>query len=369
MKQYTIYPANDAGFNELLIVDDDAVNRAILRKIFSQPYSVKEAENGRQGLAEILNPNNHFVAVLLDVIMPEMNGIEVLRQLEALGLLKQIPVFLITAEASDQVVKEAYQLGVMDVIRKPFVSYVVRRRVDSVIELFEARRHLNSVVEKQQMELLDQANKIIQLNQGMVEALATAIEFRNEESGGHVQRISKITRLMLENTCFCDGLDKAEIDNIALGSVMHDLGKITIPDAILTKPGRLTPEEYEVMKTHTTNGVAILQSIPQLRDSEVYEYACDIALHHHERWDGRGYPEGLVGEEISPWAQIVSLADVYDALSCKRVYKASLSRSTVLKMIRTGQCGLFNPRLLDSFFQVEEQLSKMYQSIPEAQNF
>ncbi len=369
MKQYTIYPADYAGGNELLIVDDDAINRAILRKIFSQSYSVAEAVNGRQGLEEVLNPQNHFLAVLLDVIMPEMSGIEVLRKLESLGLLKQIPVFLITAEASEQVVKEAYELGVMDVIRKPFVSYVVRRRVESVIELFEARKHLNSVVEKQQIELLDQANKIIQLNQGMIEALATAIEFRNEESGGHVQRISEITRLMLENTSFGDKMDKKEIDNIALASIMHDLGKIAIPDAILTKPGRLTAEEYEVMKTHTTNGVAILESISQLRESEVYEYACDIALHHHERWDGRGYPEGLKGDEISTWAQIVSLADVYDALSCKRVYKASFSRSTVLEMIRTGQCGIFNPDLLDSFFGIEEQLSEMYRSLPEAQNF
>lgn len=369
MEPYTIYPANNTGTNKLLIVDDDAVNRAILRKIFSQTYSVVEAENGRQGLAEILNPRNHFLAILLDVIMPEMNGIEVLRQVEALGLLKQIPVFLITAESSDQVIKEAYQLGVMDVIRKPFVSYVVMRRVESVIELFEARKHLNSVVEKQQIELLDQANKIIQLNTGMIEALATAIEFRNEESGGHVQRIAKITRLMLENTCFGDGMSQGDIDNIALASIMHDLGKITIPDAILTKPGRFTPEEYEVMKTHTTNGVAILESIPQLRDTGVYEYACDIALHHHERWDGGGYPEGLAGDKISPWAQVVSLADVYDALSCKRVYKASLSRSTVVKMIRTGECGIFNPRLLDSFFLIEDQLCEMYYSLPEAQNF
>lgn len=369
MEQYNIYPADHAGVNKLLIVDDDAVNRAILRKIFSKSYTVAEAENGRQGLSEILNPQNHFLAILLDVIMPEMNGIEVLRQLNQRGLLKQIPVFLITAEVSEQVIKEAYQLGVMDVIRKPFVSYVVMRRVESVIELFEARKHLNRVVEKQQIELLDQANKIIQLNQGMIEALATAIEFRNEESGGHVQRISQITRLMMENTCFGDGLNDKEIDNIALGAIMHDLGKITIPDAILTKPGRFTPEEYEIMKTHTTNGVAILESIPQLRDSEVFEYACDIALHHHERWDGRGYPEGLTGDEITPWAQVVSLADVYDALSCKRVYKASYSRSTVVKMIRTGQCGIFNPRLLDSFFLIEDQLYEMYQSIPEAQNF
>ena len=225
---------DDAGRNTILIVDDDAINRAILRKIFSDSYSVAEAVNGRQGLEKILNPKNHYCAVLLDVVMPEMNGIEVVRKMESVGLLKQIPVFLITAEANDRVIKEAYQLGVMDVIKKPYVSFVVMRRVESVIELFETRRHLNHVVEKQQIKLLEQAKQIIELNQGMIEALATAIEFRNEESGGHVQRISEITRMMLENTSIGKGLSQEDIDDIALASIMHDVGKITIPDSILT---------------------------------------------------------------------------------------------------------------------------------------
>jgi len=359
MKQYV----NGA----LLIVDDDAINRAILRRIFSGSFRVEEAGNGRQGLKKILESPSRICAVLLDVMMPEMSGVEVVRYMKEAGLLEQIPVFLITAEANEDVVKEVYELGVMDVIRKPFVSYVVRRRVESVIELFEARRHLNSVVQRQQARLLEQANQIIQLNQGMIEALATAIEFRNEESGGHVQRISEITRILLENTSIGKGMDQEEIDNIVLASIMHDVGKIGIPDAILTKPGRLTPDEYEVMKTHTTKGVVLLESIPQLRDSKIFDYACDIALHHHERWDGRGYPEGLEGGSISPWAQVVSLADVYDALSCRRVYKAPFSRDMVLEMIGTGQCGSFNPRLLDSFFSIEDQLSRMYQSVPEAQ--
>lgn len=353
--------------NTILIVDDDAINRTILRKIFSGTYTVKEAENGRRGFEEMLNPNNRFSAILLDVLMPEMSGIEVLQRLKALRFLEEVPVFLITSETDEHIVREAYELGVMDVIKKPVISYVVLRRVESVIELFEARRHLHQVVETQQMELLEQANQIIRLNQGMIEALATAIEFRNEESGGHVQRISKITKFMLENTSFGEGLDEKEIDNIALASIMHDVGKITIPDAILTKPGRFTPEEYEIMKTHTTKGVVILERIPQLKESGVYDYACDIALHHHERWDGRGYPCGLAGDEISHWAQVVSLADVYDALSCKRVYKDSYSRATVLEMIWTGQCGVFNPLLLDSFFSIEAKLYPMYQNLPEVQ--
>lgn len=354
--------------DKILIVDDDPVNRKILGKLFSAFYTVIEAENGQAGMEQILKSDNGLCAIILDVMMPGMNGIEVVRKLKQLGLLKKIPVFLITADNSTSVMKEAYELGVMDVISKPVVPYVVIRRVQSVVELFEARKHLSLVVENQNIALLRQAEKIIRLNQGMIETLAAAIEFRSEESGGHVQRISKVTRLLFENTEFGKNMNKKEIDNIVLAAVMHDVGKITIPDAVLTKPGKLTKEEYAVMQSHTTKGVDLLESIPQMHNSEIYDYACDIARHHHERWDGKGYPDGLAGDEISPWAQVVSLADVYDALSCKRVYKPALPREQVLEMIRTGQCGLFNPSLLECFFSVEDKLYKLYQNLPEAQD-
>lgn len=361
------HPAARPRSNTILVVDDDAINRRILGKLFSEYYTVIESENGRTGLEQMLRRREEICAVLLDVQMPEMNGIEVLRHMRERELLDKIPVFLITAESGQEVIREAYELGVMDVISKPVVSYVVLRRVRSVIELFEARKHLNNVVESQNIALLEQAERIIQLNQGMIEALATAIEFRNEESGGHVQRICAITRLLLQHTDFGKGLGEKEIENIAQASIMHDVGKITIPDAVLTKPGKLTPEEYEVMKSHTVKGVTILESIPQLRDSGIFDYACDIARHHHERWDGRGYPDHLAGEQISPWAQVVSLADVYDALSCKRVYKASFPREQVIEMILTGQCGLFNPRLLESFLSAENRLYNLYRDLPETQ--
>ena len=367
MERPQLYPNDNASSNTILIVDDDMINRKILGKIFSGYYKVEEAENGRVGIERLMDGRSRLCAILLDVLMPEMTGIEVLRWMKGRELLEKIPVFLITSERSEDIVREAYQLGVMDVIQKPVISYVVLRRVRSVIELFEARKHLNTVVEHQSVALLEQAEKIIQLNQGMIEALATAIEFRNEESGGHVQRICQITRILLEQTDFGDGLSREEVENIALASILHDVGKITIPDSVLTKPGRLTPQEYEVMKSHTTKGVAILEHISQLQDSGIYDYAKDIARHHHERWDGRGYPDGLIGEQISPWTQVVSLADVYDALSCKRVYKAPYPRKQVWEMIRTGQCGQFNPRLLDSFFSVEDQLFALYQNLPEAQ--
>lgn len=350
----------------LLIVDDDEINRMILDNLFSDCYTVEEAENGRIGLDRILAHPEKYCAILLDVMMPEMDGLEVLRHLHAAGLLDKIAVFLITAEASAEVMKEAYRLGVMDVISKPVVPFVVTRRVNSVVELFRSRRRLSSKVLQQQAEMLRQAEHIIRLNRGMIETLSTAIEFRSQESGEHVQRIYSITKYILENTELGEGFDPESIEQIAQASIMHDVGKIAIPDAILNKPGRLTKEEFEIMKTHTTQGALLLERIPQLKENGAYHYAYDIARHHHERWDGRGYPDGLKGDEITIWAQIVSLADVYDALNCKRVYKNAFPRERVLEMIKNGECGVFNPRLLDCFFSVEDQLARMYDQTTKA---
>lgn len=347
--------------NTILIVDDDEINRGILDNLFSAFYEVEEAENGKAGLEMLQENPEKYCAVLLDVVMPVMDGLEVLRHLKVAGLLEKIPVFLITAEASDSTMKEAYRLGVMDVISKPVVPYIVIRRINSIVELFRARKRLGNVVEQQQSELLLQAQKIISLNQGMIESLSTAIEFRSGESGEHVRRIREITEYILRHTEFGKGLREDEIEEIGLGAIMHDVGKIAISDGILNKPGRLTSEEFEIMKTHTVQGAALLEKIPQLREQGAYIYAYDIARHHHERWDGRGYPDGLKGEEISTWAQVVSIADVYDALSCKRVYKDAFPREKVIQMILDGECGAFNPKLLECFLSVEKELYQLYE--------
>ena len=344
----------------MLIVDDDFINRSILENIFSSYYRIEEAEDGEEGLDKILRNPERLCAVLLDVVMPRMNGIEVLRQLQEKGLTEKIPVFLITAEASDSVMKEGYQLGVMDVIGKPVVPYIVLRRVQSVVELFRARERLSNVVELQQSELLEKARRIVELNQGMIEALAAAIEFRDGESGEHVRRIHDITKYMLLNTEMGRGFSQESVENIALAAIMHDVGKVAIPDAILNKPGKLTPEEYEIMKTHTLRGAELLERIPQLKDQEAYQYAYDIARHHHERWDGNGYPDGLKGDENTIWAQIVSIADVYDALVSRRVYKDAYGADTAVRMIQNGECGAFNPLLLEQFMSVEKDLRALY---------
>lgn len=359
MKKKKKLPVFQPDFNTVLIVDDDEINREILNNLFAEYYEMMEAEDGLEGLELIRGNADRLCAVLLDVKMPKMSGLEVLEKLRDEKLLDRIPVFLITVE-TDVAMKQAYEMGAMDVIGKPIVPYLVLRRVNSVVELFQARRRLESRVEEQGNELLEKTRQILELNQGMIETLSTAIEFRSSESGDHVRRIHDITKILLSQTEFGDGLSEEEIENIALASIMHDVGKIAIPDNILNKPGRLTAEEYEVMKTHTLQGAELLERIPQLKRNGAYQYACDIARHHHERWDGKGYPDGLAGNEISQWAQAVSIADVYDALSCKRVYKNAFPREQVIEMIRDNQCGVFNPRLMECFFQIEPQLADLY---------
>ena len=344
----------------VMIIDDNEINRELLKNIFENSYKTEEAENGREGLEKILDHAEYLSAILLDVVMPEMDGIEVMRELNARGVQKKVPVFLITADPRDEIVREAYSLGVMDVIGKPVVPYVVKRRVDSVVELFEARKRLLNRVEEQESEIFAQAQSIIELNKGMIEALSTAIEFRSGESGEHVRRIHDITAYMLENTPLGNGLSKEEKEQIAIASIMHDVGKIAVPDAILNKPGKLTPDEFEIMKTHTIKGAELLERIPQMKRHNAFKYAYDIARHHHERYDGRGYPDGLKGGEITVWAQIVSLADVYDALVSKRVYKDAYSVDQAVEMIRTGQCGVFDPVLMESFLACEADIRRIY---------
>ncbi len=345
--------------NALLIVDDEELNRAILANIFQTDYDILEAEDGQQALELIKGTSRPLSAILLDVVMPRLDGIQLLRILNERKLTSVVPVFLITADLGDDTMQKAYDLGVMDVIAKPVVPFVVRRRVQSVVELFAARRLLGAEVERQRDQLLFQAEQLAEMSMGMVEALSTAIEFSSDESGEHVRRIHDITCMLLGETPLGDGLSDSEIRLIGMGAVTHDVGKISIPDAILNKKGRLTPDEYELMKTHTTQGAQLLSHIPQMREP-AYRYAYDIALHHHERWDGGGYPEGLKGDEISMWTQVVSLIDVYDALVSERCYKKPIPFDRATEMILDGECGVFNPRMLEYFRKAEPWMRQLY---------
>ena len=346
--------------NTMLIVDDDEMNRVVLAGIFAKDHPILEAANGEEALAIFAEHKGEICAILLDVQMPVMDGITMLERLAEDRVPERIPVFLITGENDKGVIHKAYNLGVMDVIPKPFTPTIVQRRVNSVMELFAARQHLSEVVAEQTEELREQNIQLQNLNMGMIEALATATEFRSGESGEHVRRIHDITRLLLEQTPLRRRFSDEEIRQIALAAILHDVGKISIPDAILNKPARLTPEEFATMQRHTVSGDEMLTQIPQLKGLPFYEYARLIARHHHERWDGKGYPDGLVGDAIPIYAQIVGVADVYDALVSQRVYKPPFEHVDAVDMIVNGRCGAFNPVLMDYFRDIAPAIRDLY---------
>lgn len=335
----------------ILIVDDIEINRCVLTEIFKDDYNIIEACDGVQAI-EIINSDVDISAVLLDLIMPKIDGLGVLREMNRTSKIKYIPVFLITAAENREMLLEGYNLGAIDVITKPFMAHFLKCRINNVVELYEHRNELESIVKKQ----VERFNK---LNQSVVETLASVIEFRDCESGEHVKRICRLTRILMtevSNTYQEYHLPDEEIEKIVKSSILHDIGKIAIPDKILNKPGRFTKEEFEIMKQHTVKGCEILQKMPDIMDNEIYNYSYDICRHHHERWDGKGYPDGLRGDEISIWAQVVSVVDVYDALTSVRVYKDAYSKETAVKMIMDGECGVFNPKVLKAFENILDKL-------------
>ena len=343
---------------KLLVVDDIPINRLILADLFQEEYEVLEAENGQQALELILQYREQIAIVLLDIVMPVMDGFQVLERMAKLDLIQTIPVIMITGESDDEKTLMGYALGVSDIISKPFNPKIVSRRVNNVVKLYSHRQELERELKKQKEMLEQQARRIHQSSQFVIDALSTTVEFRNMESGEHILRVRTLTRIFLEEMREFYPLTDEQIKTIANVSAMHDIGKIVISDAILLKPGPLTMEEFEIMKTHTIRGCEILDTLNYTQDEESYRYSYDICRHHHERWDGRGYPDGLKGDEISIWAQATSLADVYDALTSERVYKQAYSHEETIRMILNGECGAFNPRLLDMLVRVEGTLQE-----------
>ena len=357
-----------ADQKKLFIIDDTEVNRAILVEMFKDEFEIVEADDGDTGLKAIAETGDakKIAAVLLDIIMPRVDGFAVLDQLVKKELHEKFPVILITAETATDIEREAYQKGAQDVIHKPFDPVIVRKKVDRAIELSEHRNELEERVAQQtqaihkqfqaliaQQEKLNKANAELQDNNNrIIEVLCTIVEFRNMESGQHLQRIKGIVKIIattLMHSFPQYGLNDHLIEVITNASAMHDVGKITIPDSILMKPGRLTADEFEVMKSHTTRGGEIVKMLKDLQDEEYLKISFDIARHHHERYDGNGYPDRLKGDEISIAAQLTSIADVYDALCSDRVYKSAYSPEKAHEMILAGECGVFNPDLLTSF--------------------
>jgi putative two-component system response regulator len=345
----------------ILVIDDSELSRALIENIFNKKYTVKSLNNGKSGLEYLKEHEDEIVAILLDRVMPGMSGLEMLRIMREERLGDDIPVFLITADNSEEVMYEGYDLGVKDIIEKPFVPYFLERRVENLIELYKTKKDLKETIEYQSQIISKKIDELKKINSSVLETLILAIEFRSEETGQHVQNIRNLTYKLLSKLKdlgyeSCKDFTEEEMDTISNASTLHDIGKIVIPDVILNKPGRLTPEEFEIMKTHTLQGAELIGKIPKAGNEALFKYAYDICRHHHERWDGRGYPDGLKGEEISIWSQVVALADVYDALTSSRCYKKAFTKEESINMITTGKCGTFNPDLIKAFLEIEKDL-------------
>ena len=337
----------------ILIVDDVDINREILCEMF-QGYNTIQAANGKEAVNILTYNRDKISVVLLDVVMPVMDGVAVLEEMKRRGWIESIPVLLITGEATTEIERKAYGLGVSDIIKKPFDEFIVQQRTKNVIELYYNKRHLEDMVSLQTKVLRKQAEELQNINDRIIDVMSNVVEFRNLESGNHVKRVKTFTNILAKYVAqeYPEyKLDDDAINMITSASALHDVGKIFIPDAILLKPGRLTPEEFNIMKTHTTRGCEVLDMLAEadIQQGEYGKVSYDICRHHHERYDGRGYPDGLKEEEIPISAQIVSVADVYDALVTERCYKSAFTTEEAYRMISNGECGTFSPKLMHCF--------------------
>ena len=341
----------------ILIADDSQSNRELLTEMLKDGYDIVEAEDGEKAIEQLHEYGKGISLVLLDLLMPVMDGFDVLAYMGTNKWLEDIPVIMISSEDSTPYVKRAYELGATDYIGRPFDENIVYRRVQNTIKLYAKQRRLATLVTNQIYE--KEKN-----NQMMISILSQIVEFRNGESGLHVMRINMITGMLLERLAAKSDkypLTWAERSMITMASSLHDIGKIGIPEEILNKPGKLTKEEFEIMKQHSAIGADMLRSLKRYQNEELVKIAYEICRWHHERYDGRGYPDGLKGEEIPISAQVVSLADVYDALVSERVYKKAFSSEKALEMIQNGECGSFNPLLLECLVDIRDRVKEEYE--------
>ena len=348
---------------KILIVDDSEMNRAFLVDILEEQYDVIEADNGVEAISLLSKQRSDFSLLLLDIMMPEMDGFEVLAYINKYHWNDTFAVIMISADDSPANIKRAYDLGAFDYISRPFDSTIVQRRISNTMLLYARQQRLEKIIAEQFHEQ-EKNNKL------MISILSHIVEFRNGESGLHILHVNTITKYLLKQLVQLTdqySLSKADISLISTASALHDIGKISISDAILNKPGRLTAEEFEVIKTHSMVGANMLLDLPiEQQEAPLVKVATEICRWHHERYDGNGYPDGLKGEEIPIAAQVVALADVYDALTSERCYKKAYSHEQALKMILEGQCGAFNPSLLLCLQEIADTLeSELMDTSPE----
>ena len=344
--------------SRILIVDDSGMNRMMLSELLEDRYDILEASNGAEALSLIRQNLSSLDLVLLDIVMPELDGFGVLANMKKRRWLEFIPVIMISSEGDSASIERAFNLGASDYIQRPYKGFLIHRRIMNTLGLFQRQRRLVGLVEEQVYE--NEKNSRMMIN-----VLGHIVEFRNGESGMHIHHIQVITKLLLHHLVeMTDAypLSESDIAMYSTASALHDIGKISIDGDILNKPGRLTPEEFEIIKTHALIGAEMLERLPFYSDNPLIHAAYEICRWHHERYDGRGYPDGLKGEEIPISAQVTALADVYDALTSVRCYKAAIPHEKAMEMILDGQCGAFNPLLLQCLKDVQYQVADAMRS-------
>ncbi len=353
----------------MLIFDDNAIERGILAELFRGEYKIIEAENGKDGI-DLLNRNfDSIAAVLIDNVMPVMDGFEVLKRLKEKNIMNKIPFIMITGQESVEFERMGYEYGVVSYIKKPYQAEVIKQVVRNAVGWFQYKMQLEVVVNKQNDDIQEQndklkkqAQKLRLMNEILIDSLSNIAEFRNLESKQHIKRIREYVQCLGKSIMKLYPeyeLTPEKLDQISWAASLHDIGKIALPDNIILKSSRLTEEEFELIKTHTTKGAEIIAQAIRLNDKDIFDYACDIARHHHEKYDGNGYPDGLKGDEISIASQIVSLADVYDALTSKRVYKDAYEPERAYQMIINGHTGAYSPKLLKAFAEVRTEFESL----------
>ena len=346
----------------ILIVDDVETNRAILEEILKDKYNTECAENGMTAVSLMLSGTVRPSIVLLDIMMPEMDGYEVLETMKKNPLTEHIPVIFITAADAELNETKGLEMGAVDYIPKPFNPEIVKARVKTHLRLYHYSSRLEAMVQAKVAELIRSKEK-------MLETMANIIEYRNLESGSHVKRTKELTRILAEYLCKNPSpgyhVQENDVAVMAMAAPLHDVGKISIPDNVLLKPGKLTPEEFETMKTHTSLGGAMIKMMiydnnSEDEDEDKYLECChDIALSHHERWDGKGYPNGNTGASIPLPARILSLVDVYDALVSERVYKAAMTHEQAIEIISEGAGTQFDARIVEAFLSVSDRFKEL----------
>ncbi|MCI8539828.1 MAG: diguanylate cyclase [Oscillospiraceae bacterium] len=338
---------------KILVADDSEMNRSILADMLEDEYEIIEAENGVEAVSILQKLGAEISLVLLDIVMPEMDGFGVLNVMNQRHWIEDIPVIMISAESAPAHVERAYEQGITDFISRPFDALIVHRRVINTILLYAKQKKLIGLVEDQIYE--KERNSTL-----MVDILSHIVEFRNGESGMHVLHVRTLTEMVLQHLIQKTSqyqISPADISIISTASALHDIGKIAIPEDILNKPGKLTDEEFQIMKSHTTAGAKLLEDLPFHQSEPLIKITYQICRWHHERYDGRGYPDGLKGDEIPISAQVVALADVYDALTSVRCYKPAFTHEKAIEMILDGQCGTFNPLLMDCLREISDRIA------------